>query len=399
MTSPAKTYITAAEHFERARAFFHEMRDADAHMHITGGEDPLTPIKRHMMETAATVFLDFPEQVALFDISPDVARFINEEQYERIATSLEDKGTMVPIKFTGKGGAYELPYPVPDAARAPFKSMLVAGLIDNMPEKAALLITAPDESMKDLPWTVRPDAGTREVTTVFLLPLLTPEDSSRVDHAGTDLEEVSFFLSPRNGRRVQIYQTRMLGTFMAGAPGLISVVDDQGDLWSAPPDWAARSVDDLAQTELSPEQKEEFREIQFGASVALTAACALDVMNQPTIATTKPGATRQVRRALERSVGVPSERVRQVVWNLSREAVEAQNEASGRKGVALHVRRGHLRRAKQHYKGAFYDAQRGEWFQWIADMWVGHPAYGTIRRDRYVPLKNHKTKSRKETTQ
>ena len=56
----------------------------------------------------------------------------------------------------------------------------------------------------------------------------------------------------------------------------------------------------------------------------------------------------------------------------------------------LHYRRGHWRRAQEHYEGAMQrpqalnPAHRALWWQWIDGYWAGHPAFG-VRTHYHTP--------------
>jgi hypothetical protein len=104
----------------------------------------------------------------------------------------------------------------------------------------------------------------------------------------------------------------------------------------------------------------------------------MSLINQPNITSVSPALSRQQRRAMARS-GKPSSGSLSIVqWNIGEGAKARALAASGGKPRALHWRRGHWRRAEQHYHGAVQRSEGG-WWQWIEGMWVGHPAFGVIK--------------------
>jgi hypothetical protein len=114
------------------------------------------------------------------------------------------------------------------------------------------------------------------------------------------------------------------------------------------------------------------------------------LISDPVLVRTVPAHSRQVRRRLE-AVGKNADaKTLAVKWTVLSDRDMVQRYGRTGKGVALHYRRGHFRRAEPHFAGAMQmpHALRAElregWFQWIDGMWVGHPAFG-IRRHDYTP--------------
>ncbi len=333
---------TAIEHYDKLEKFlrFMDASDMDA--------APLEPETKMYLEHIWSLVQG--NKIHLIDLSEGVEEFVFQEGANRVVACAEEHNGQISLEFL-HDGFYNLGLRVPDGSRPAFDHVLIGG-----GEWPAALI-------------------------------------SRVSLAFDQADAYSVFAVPGNlewaasesDLGMEIYLPIFAGTYAPGAESLISVVDPESPFYNDPPEWLGN--------EPVLDQSNSFKEIIWGGVFAHRASVMAAVINQPTITKLLPGGggPRQQRRAVTRRLGVPGDKVRQVVWNLDRQAVEAQDRATGRKGVALHIRRGHLRRAKIHYRGAYFDQDRQGWFQWIEDTWVGHPAYGTITRDRYVPLKTTPT--------
>lgn len=110
------------------------------------------------------------------------------------------------------------------------------------------------------------------------------------------------------------------------------------------------------------------------------------VVNSPGMSETGVFGGRADRRRQIRSTGVAFRVVR---WKVGAGRAGAAHGNTGRKGVPLHFRRGHYRRANSHYKGAmflerFVADQPPGWFQWIEGQFVGSPEFGVVRH-AYAP--------------
>ena len=116
------------------------------------------------------------------------------------------------------------------------------------------------------------------------------------------------------------------------------------------------------------------------AFIIMIFKCSLimSLINQPNITSVSPALSRQQRRAMARSGRLSSSGPSIVRWNIGEGAKARALAASGGRPRALHWRRGHWRRAEQHYHGAVQRSEGG-WWQWIEGMWVGHPAFGVIK--------------------
>lgn len=125
-------------------------------------------------------------------------------------------------------------------------------------------------------------------------------------------------------------------------------------------------------------------------TAVLNFAYLIALINEPRVVRTEPNGSRQQRRCAQRAGGFAVDAWHRVSWDLSKETkVKISRDPNFHK-VPFHWRRGHFRRAEQHYKGAIRraDALRPEdrdvWWQWIDGHWVGHPAFG-IKRSYHAP--------------
>ncbi len=276
-------FVSASEHFDRCRRFYGAIRQA-----ASSGFEPMPKIlQEDDANYFANVFLDAADTVYLADLTPDVMGWMLDE--------LESRNS-------GR---------VPMASRLPFDRLLLSGFpvkvanSDELTTCGFLLERASLFAEYTFPGEARPlDKATVIVSRV---PMTTERD-----FAGPDARSDIFGSTPD---KIPYQPCERIGYFLAGSPhlGAITGTTDE-ESWRL-------------------------------SSVAM-ACVALALFNQPNIVTTAPGGTRGTRRRLEREAGLPAEQNRQVVWNLSREAVAAQDSETGRSGVALHVRRGHQRHAR-----------------------------------------------------
>lgn len=131
-------------------------------------------------------------------------------------------------------------------------------------------------------------------------------------------------------------------------------------------------------------------ETKLALGTVVSAAFILAVINEPRVVTKTPAGCRQQRRGMQRGFGFAVNAVTRVSWDLSKPTKAKQSRDPDFHCVPLHFRRGHFRRAEQHYIGAMRrpDAIRPEdrqgWWQWIEATLVGHPSFGT-RRSVHAP--------------
>lgn len=104
--------------------------------------------------------------------------------------------------------------------------------------------------------------------------------------------------------------------------------------------------------------------------------------NQPRFVVYENAVSRQQRRRLARQFGLSQMSVERVRWNVGEPVKHQIRTESPDRCLPLHFRRGHWRRAAAHFSGAvqrpdaLIEAEQSLWWQWIAETWVGHPAFG-----------------------
>ena len=116
----------------------------------------------------------------------------------------------------------------------------------------------------------------------------------------------------------------------------------------------------------------------------------LSLINQPGFVVESPAFSRQIRRRFKIN-GVLSESMpTKITWNVGASARAKSRTISPERCMPLHFRRAHWRRAEAHYVGAvqrpaaLIEEDRAGWWQWIAEQWVGHPAFG-FRESVHAP--------------
>lgn len=108
-----------------------------------------------------------------------------------------------------------------------------------------------------------------------------------------------------------------------------------------------------------------------------TLVAMFDLMCKPTLTVSAPVGSRQSRRYMQRTVGIPSERWSKIEWNVGEKIKSEIRKNDPDNCKPLHFRRGHYRKAKEHFKNAVQ--VDGVWHQWIEGFWCGHPAFGFVR--------------------
>lgn len=207
--------------------------------------------------------------------------------------------------------------------------------------------------------------------------MLTPSDSIRHEQAtaiafscGEDLWELFFLDEPEgtDGRSESIVSANVGGVFKSvarySAGGPICIINRDG--------FASYDIDIAV------------------FNIVGQIAFSLSLINQPRIVKKSPAASRQVRRHMERGGAKAVDAWHMVTWDLSKSTVAKVTLDPSFHKVPLHWRRGHWRKAEEHYKGAVrrHDAirqsERLAWWQWIEGVWVGHPAFG-IKKSYHAP--------------
>lgn len=126
------------------------------------------------------------------------------------------------------------------------------------------------------------------------------------------------------------------------------------------------------------------------AFIISAVAFILSIINQPNMTKRQPLVGRQQRRAAQRGGAKAVNAWHKVTWDIGKETVAKVSRSPDFHKLPLHWRRGHFRRAEEHYKGAIRrpDAlipeERMLWWQWIEGQWVGHPAFG-VKRSIHAP--------------
>ena len=116
----------------------------------------------------------------------------------------------------------------------------------------------------------------------------------------------------------------------------------------------------------------------------------VSLINEPRFVRIQPGGTRQQRRAAQRGGGMAVDAWHRVSWDIGKETFAKVSRDPSFHKMPLHYRRGHQRKAEEHFRGAYRrpDALRPEhregWWQWIEGQWVGHPAFG-LKKSVYAP--------------
>ena len=126
------------------------------------------------------------------------------------------------------------------------------------------------------------------------------------------------------------------------------------------------------------------------ASEIFITATILSILSQPRVIIKERADHCRKRREFNRGGAFTVDAWTRVSWDLSK-ATKAKIAADPTfRKVPYHFRRGHPRRAEEHYKGAYQmpcalrDADKEGWWQWIAPQFVGHPAFG-FRRSVHAP--------------
>lgn len=367
--------MDAAFHFEKLREFGLTLREvADRpweRMNIGPLHEAATRTCAEMAAQSGGSRLD---DLHLFDVSPEISSFVQDEAASQIAEQLIADNVILSMedapwpdgqrKIASPHCYISVSLPVPEMARLPFERTLFAGVLYEVPGMALVTRNVAQEFGSDnLPSAF----GVYRTPTAFD-PTQEPKYFWTSNLLGSFMPGAqTFLLFPDVETRPQFQ--KLLKDMFAGRN--LTMSDLVGSLSELQQVGAPQPVCDLVE------------EILLDIKLMYRFILTVTVLNEPAITTTQPSTTRQQRRQLERSTGLPAERMRKVVWNLTREAVAQQDQKTGRPGVALHVRRGHWRRCKCHYKGAVL--RDGDWFQWIEQTYVGHPAYGVVRREGYAP--------------
>jgi hypothetical protein len=114
------------------------------------------------------------------------------------------------------------------------------------------------------------------------------------------------------------------------------------------------------------------------------------LINEPRMVRLSKSGSRPERRMAHRGFGFAVDAWHRVSWDISRETVAKISRDPKFHKVPLHWRRGHWRRAQEHYAGAvkrtdaFRFEDRLQWWQWIEGHWVGHPAFG-LKKSYHAP--------------
>jgi hypothetical protein len=108
----------------------------------------------------------------------------------------------------------------------------------------------------------------------------------------------------------------------------------------------------------------------------------VSLINQPRFVVEVPAISRQLRRQIQRRSNQEDFSPVRVEWNIGERVKDQLRQSAPERCMPLHFRRGHWRRAESHFVGAvqrtdaIFEADRDSWWQWISEIWVGHPAYG-----------------------
>lgn len=136
------------------------------------------------------------------------------------------------------------------------------------------------------------------------------------------------------------------------------------------------------------------------AHTIATCAFVLSIINQPGLVRRERLLPRQQHRAAARGGAKAVDAWHRVTWSIGAETRAKISRDPDFHNVPLHWRRGHWRRAEEHYKGAVQrlDAlapgDRKLWWQWIEGQWVGHPAFG-VKRSVHAPRLSREVLARK----
>lgn len=121
----------------------------------------------------------------------------------------------------------------------------------------------------------------------------------------------------------------------------------------------------------------------FCVNALLTAGFFFSLVNQPRFVVQEAGGSRQARRRVERSHGIPTSSWHTIKWNLNKPRVQAGERTGAGRHMPLHYTRGHWRVGQEHWEHIVL-REDGKHYKWIEGYWSGHPAYG-IKQAAYAP--------------
>ena len=118
---------------------------------------------------------------------------------------------------------------------------------------------------------------------------------------------------------------------------------------------------------------------------------ALQTINQPRFVINKTKPFSSSKKAMAKKVlgRFTPDSWNMVTWNVG-EPINAKEHEEGRGGKqALHFRRGHPRKAEEHWAKAYWSTIRNRWEQYIHGYEAGHPAFG-VKKNYHLPRKDVK---------
>ncbi len=225
-----------------------------------------------------------------------------------------------------------------------------------------------------------------------------------------EIDEPAFVKAPTSSRLPAKRMTVCLNLPKAKVPVHFYVLEQEGDIVtvrahdfhslrpigqyepSGPVGFLTPSAVRLAEDGVDSEHwpADVLAQSQNDQSMTMALAFVVSLINEPRGVRLEPSVNRAARRAAHRGMGIAVDAWHQVTWDLSQETVAKISRDPTFHKVPLHYRRGHYRRAEEHYRGAikrpdaFRTEDRETWWQWIAGQWVGHPAFG-IKRSVHAP--------------